>query len=81
MHNSENTKILPESVTAPMRKAFEADLFDNTIKLSPRTLLNLITTLKHARTFITSKQKMYSAGVELYDELIIFLEYLGKEEI
>ena len=30
----------------------------------------LITTLEHARKFITSRQKMHESGVELYDECI-----------
>ncbi len=66
-------------LAVPMQKVFEKDLFDNSIKLSPQVLLNLINTLKHARTFITSKNKMHPTGVELYDELIVFLEGLGKE--
>jgi protein-arginine kinase activator protein McsA len=30
----------------------------------------ILTTMKHARTFITSREKMHPTGVELYDELI-----------
>jgi hypothetical protein len=30
----------------------------------------ILTTLKHARVFITSREKMHPTGVELYDELI-----------
>lgn len=66
-------------LAVPMQKVFEKDLFDSTIKLSPQVLLNLIDTLKHARIFIISKNKMHPTGVELYDELIVFLEGLGKE--
>ena len=34
----------------------------------------LLLTLKHARTFITTREKMHPDGVELYDELILKLE-------
>ena len=36
--------------------------------------LEIISTMKHARTFLTSRQKMSHTGVELYDDL---LESLG----
>jgi len=39
----------------------------------------ILTTLRHARTFITSRQKMHFDGVTLYDELIKNLkEFYGK---
>ena len=79
MHNSDDTTVLPESITEPMRKVFKKDLFDTAITLTPQVLLNLIDTLKHARTFIISRNKMHQTGVELYDELIVFLENSGKE--
>jgi len=49
------------------------------IVLSPLVLSEMIVTLKHARTFISSRNKMHPTGIELYDELIVFLENLGKE--
>ena len=37
----------------------------------------ILTTLKHARVFITTREKMHKTGVELYDKLI---EKLEQEE-
>lgn len=34
----------------------------------------ILITLKHGRIFITSREKMHSTGVQLYDELISMLE-------
>lgn len=34
----------------------------------------LVTTMRHARTFITSREKMHPTGVSLYDELLSKLE-------
>lgn len=34
-------------------------------------LLECLVTLRHARTFVTSREKMHPTGVELYDKLII----------
>jgi hypothetical protein len=42
--------------------------------LNGALLDELLVTLKHARTFITSRQKMHPDGVELYDDLILTLE-------
>ena len=38
----------------------------------------IIVTLKHSRTFVTSRQKMHPNGVLLYDQLIESLEDLEK---
>lgn len=37
-------------------------------------LTEVIVILRHARTFITSRQKMHPTGVYLYDELLTKLE-------
>lgn len=50
------------------------------IIVSPRILMDIIETMKHARIFITSKQRMYSTGIELYEKLLTDLENLGKAE-
>lgn len=42
--------------------------------LNGKLLDELLVTLKHARTFITTRQKMHPDGVELYDEIIQALE-------
>ena len=39
----------------------------------------IIATLNHARTFVTSQQKMHPNGVLLYDQLIESLEDLKKD--
>ena len=51
------------------------------IKISPHLFTEIITTLKHARTFITTRNIMHITGVELYDTLIVDLEDLGKDKI
>lgn len=79
MHNSDNT-ILPKNVTDSMIGAFKEES-SNKICLLPKVVLEMIITLKHARTFIASKQKMHMTGIELYDELIVFLEGECKQEI
>jgi len=33
-------------------------------------LADVITTMKHARVFISSREKMHQTGIELYDELL-----------
>lgn len=37
-------------------------------------LLECLVTLRHARTFVTSREKMHPTGVELYDQLIVDVE-------
>ena len=39
---------------------------------------DIITTLQHARIFITTREKMNPAGVQLYDELIDRLVEIKK---
>lgn len=34
-------------------------------------LLECLVTLRHARTFVTSREKMHPTGIKLYDDLII----------
>lgn len=34
-------------------------------------LLECLVTLRHARTFVTSREKMHPTGIELYDNLIV----------
>lgn len=34
-------------------------------------LLECLVTLRHARTFVTSREKMHRTGIELYDNLIV----------
>jgi hypothetical protein len=34
-------------------------------------LLECLVTLRHARTFVTSREKMHQTGIELYDNLIV----------
>lgn len=38
------------------------------------TLLECLVTLRHARTFITSREKMHPTGIDLYDKLLIDVE-------
>ena len=40
------------------------------ISIKKETLQETITTLKHARIFISSREKMHPTGIELYDNLI-----------
>ena len=44
--------------------------FPEGITLGKKQVEEIISTLKHARTFITSREKMNPTGVKLYDELI-----------
>ncbi len=44
--------------------------FPNNIIVSKRVIGEVITTMKHARIFIASRQKMHPTGVKLYAELI-----------
>jgi hypothetical protein len=44
-------------------------------------LEELRVTMKHARTFITSRQKMNPVGVELYDELTTRLDEIANAKI
>jgi Flp pilus assembly CpaF family ATPase len=37
-------------------------------------LQEIIVTMRHARVFITSREKMHPTGVQLYDELLTKLE-------
>ena len=53
----------------------------NVIKLSPHVFNEIITTLKHARIFISTRQKMHPDGIKLHEDLITNLEDLGKEKI
>lgn len=41
---------------------------------APWSLSEVITTMRHARVFISSREKMHPTGVELYDELLERLE-------
>ena len=79
MCSAPNTVILPKDITDSMIQAYTEEI-PGAITILPGVLLNIITTLKHARTFISTKQRMHSTGIELYDELVIFLENLGKEQ-
>jgi hypothetical protein len=40
----------------------------------------VLVTLKHARTFITSREKMHPDGVKLYDELLANLKRFLREK-
>ena len=40
---------------------------------------DLLSTLRHARIFITSRQKMHETGIFLYDELITKVEKLESK--
>lgn len=37
-------------------------------------LLESLVTLRHARVFISSREKMHATGIELYDQLVKDLE-------
>ena len=53
------------------------DEMDNEAKYLPAggPLLNeILITMKHARIFICSREKMHPTGIQLYDELIERLE-------
>jgi len=52
---------------------------NNTISLDEETLDEIIVTLRHAITFITSRQKMHKDGVSLHKELIEKLERMKEE--
>jgi len=43
-----------------------------------RALEKAAITMNHARTFITSRQKMHATGVALYDELLSALQALRE---
>jgi hypothetical protein len=42
--------------------------------METKDLAYLLQTMKHARVFITSKQKMHPTGINLYDELVADIE-------
>ena len=48
------------------------DEMDHEAKCLPadNTLEEIIVTMRHARIFITSREKMHPTGVQLYDELL-----------
>ena len=48
------------------------DEMDHEAKYLPadNILQEILVTMKHARIFITSREKMHPTGVELYDELL-----------
>lgn len=48
------------------------DEMDHEAKYMPADtfLADVITTMKHARIFIVSREKMHPTGVELYDDLL-----------
>ena len=73
------TVILPKNMTDAMRKAFTMDDLPGTVDISGIMLGEIITALKHVRIFISTKQKMHPDGIKLHEELITFLEDLGKE--
>jgi len=50
-------------------------LADDVADLARRVLI----TLKHARIFITTREKMHEAGVHLYDKDIAELEGIAKK--
>jgi hypothetical protein len=52
------------------------DEMDNEAKYLPveNILADIIVTMRHARIFIISREKMHPAGVKLYDELLDKLE-------
>ena len=52
------------------------DEMDNEAKCLPteNILADVIMTMRHARIFITSREKMHPTGIELYDELLGKLE-------
>ena len=51
------------------------------MEISYELLNDIITTLYHARTFITSRQKMHKTGVELYDKLYSTLKSIASQHI
>jgi hypothetical protein len=46
----------------------------STISMSTTMITEIITTMRHAQAFISSKQKMHADGIELYDKLLKGLE-------
>ena len=42
-------------------------------------LQSIIVTMKHARTFISSREKMHPTGIELYDDLLNLLQRLASQ--
>lgn len=52
------------------------DEMDHEAKYLPteNILRDVIVTMRHARIFITSREKMHPTGVQLYDELLAKLE-------
>ncbi len=49
------------------------------MKISGEFLNDIIITLHHARTFITSRQKMHKTGIGLYDELYSNLKSIASQ--
>ena len=47
------------------------------VSIRKELLQEIITTMKHARIFISSREKMHPAGTELYDNLVKKLETEG----
>ena len=66
----ENTKILPKDMTDSMKPIVNEWNFPVGISIPKHVMDEILSTMRHARTFITSRQKMNPTGIELYDELI-----------
>jgi hypothetical protein len=47
---------------------------DHPVHEKMKLLAEALTTLKHARVFISTREKMHPTGIELYDDLIRRME-------
>ena len=75
--NKDNTEF-HKKFSDSMRKTLEG--YSYAITISPHIFKEIITTLKHAQIFISTKQKMHPDGINLHKDLITILEDIGKEE-
>jgi hypothetical protein len=56
----------------------EAKYKDHPVHEKMKLFKEALITLKHARVFIATREKMHPIGIELYDDLIRHMEALEK---
>jgi hypothetical protein len=52
----------------------EAKYMDHPVNAKMKLLAEALVTLKHARVFICTREKMHPTGIELYDDLVKRIE-------
>lgn len=57
----------------------KAKYMDHPVHEKMKLLAEALVTLKHARVFICTREKMHPTGIELYDELVAKIEELEKQ--